>query len=66
MNAFAVRMVDKEEGVMGNRDARGREKRKPKKKEIKQISRPAKPVAQYKPVIPAQQEQTNTPPVKMP
>lgn len=64
--AFAVRMVDKEEGVMGNRDARGREKRKPKKKEINQMSRPAKPVAQYKPVIPVQQEQTYTPPVKMP
>jgi hypothetical protein len=63
--ASAVRMVDKEEEVMGNRDARGREKRKPKKKEIKQMSRPAKQLAQYKPVIPAQQEQTNTP-VKMP
>ena len=62
---FAVPMVD-EEAVMGNRDARGREKRKPKKKVIKQISRPGKPLAQYKPVIPVQQEQTNTPPVKMP
>jgi hypothetical protein len=51
---------------MGNRDARGREKRKPKKRELKQMSRPAKPVAQYKPVSPAPQEQTNTPPVKMP
>jgi|HubBroStandDraft_6_1064221.scaffolds.fasta_scaffold12953_9 hypothetical protein len=64
--APAVRLVDREEEVMGNKDARGREKRKPKKKEIKQTSRPAKPVAQYKPAIPARQEQPNTPPVKMP
>ena len=33
--AFAVRMVDKEEGVVGNRDAHRREKRKPKKKRAK-------------------------------
>ncbi|MGB7731526.1 MAG: hypothetical protein WBL50_26125 [Candidatus Acidiferrum sp.] len=37
---------------MGNRDARGREKKKPKKKEIKLPSRPAaRPVPEYKPAV---------------
>jgi hypothetical protein len=52
--------------VMGNRDKRGREKRKPKKKEIKQTSAPARPVLVYKPAAPAQQEQTDPAPVKIP
>ena len=45
---------------MGNRNKRGREKKKPKKKEIKQSSRPASPVAEYKPAAPATQQPTNT------
>ena len=48
-----------EEKVMGNRDARGREKKKPRKKEIKQASRPARPAAAYKPVALPQPEQTS-------
>ena len=55
-----------EEQVMGNRDARGREKRKPKRKEIKQMGRPPKPVHEYKPAAPAQQERANTDPAKIP
>jgi hypothetical protein len=49
---------------MGNRDARGREKRKPKKKEIKQTGKPSRPVTVYrpetvyKPVTPQQPGQT--------
>jgi hypothetical protein len=37
---------------MGNRDARGREKKKPKKKEIKLSIGPARPAVEYKPVAP--------------
>jgi len=33
---------------MGNRDKRGREKKKPKKTGIKQLSTPAKPRPEYK------------------
>jgi hypothetical protein len=43
---------------MGNRDARGREKKKPKKKEIKLTYKPARPATEYKPVTPRQPEQT--------
>jgi hypothetical protein len=43
---------------MGNRDKRGREKKKPKKKEIKQTLRPVKPVGGYRPAPLAQPEQT--------
>jgi|HubBroStandDraft_6_1064221.scaffolds.fasta_scaffold57284_2 hypothetical protein len=43
---------------MGNRDKRGREKKKPKKKEIKQTLRQAKPVGEYRPASLAQPEQT--------
>ena len=39
---------------MGNRDVRRREKRKPKKKEIKQVSTPARSAIQYKPTAPLQ------------
>jgi len=35
---------------MGNRDARGREKKKPKKKDIKEVARPSRPV--YRPPAP--------------
>jgi hypothetical protein len=39
---------------MGNRDARGREKKKPKKKEIKQqVSNPRRETPVYRPVTPA-------------
>ena len=51
---------------MGNRDKRGREKRKPKKKGSKQTSTPVRSVYEYKPAAPAQQEQTSTRPVKIP
>ena len=37
---------------MGNRDKRGREKKKPKKKEIKLTYTPARPTTVYKPVTP--------------
>jgi len=43
---------------MGNRDARGREKKKPKKKEVKQPSRPARPTTEYKPVSMPQSQPT--------
>ena len=38
-----------EDKAMGNRDARGREKKKPKKKEVKVAYQPARPAAVYKP-----------------
>jgi hypothetical protein len=44
--------VGGEEKVMGNRNTRGREKKKPKKKEIKQLNRPARPAPEYKPAAP--------------
>src|SRR5271156_1142628 len=47
------------EQVMGNRDKRGREKKKPKKKEIKPSSRPASPAPEYKPVAPPQPRPTD-------
>jgi len=42
----------RKEQVMGNRDKRGREKKKPKKTGIKQLSTPAKPRPEYKPTSP--------------
>jgi hypothetical protein len=42
---------------MGNRDKRGREKKKPKKAGIKRLSTPAKPTPEYKPVLPPQPQQ---------
>jgi hypothetical protein len=47
------------EQVMGNRDARGREKKKPKKKEIK-LQKIAPPRPAYKPAAPAAQQPTST------
>ena len=38
---------------MGNRDKRGREKKKPKKTESKPVIRPYKPIVDYKPAAPA-------------
>ena len=38
---------------MGNRDKRGREKKKPKKTETKVTYQPARPAAVYKPTPPA-------------
>jgi hypothetical protein len=46
---------------MGNRDVRGREKKKPKKKEIKTTYQPARPTTVYKPVPPAQPQQPGDP-----
>jgi hypothetical protein len=37
---------------MGNRDKRGREKKKSKKTQIKPLSRPPSPLREYKPVAP--------------
>jgi hypothetical protein len=51
-------IVGRNESIMGNRDARGREKKKPKKKEIKQPSRPARPTTEYKPVSVPQSQPT--------
>jgi hypothetical protein len=45
---------------MGNRDMRGREKKKPKKKQLKTLSRPAKPATQYKPAVPTSQTEERT------
>jgi hypothetical protein len=47
------------EQVMGNRDTRGREKKKPKKKEIKQKGAPARPAPVYKPAPPAAPQPPN-------
>jgi len=44
---------------MGNRDKRGREKKKPKKKQITPLSRPEKPATEYKPVAPSSSSQTD-------
>jgi hypothetical protein len=44
--------VSRKEQIMGNRDKRGREKKKPKKTGIKQLSTPAKPKSEYKPTSP--------------
>jgi hypothetical protein len=41
-----------EHNVMGNRDVRSREKKKPKKKEVKLTYQPAKPATVYKPTPP--------------
>jgi len=38
---------------MGNRDVRSREKKKPKKKEVKVTYQPARPATVYKPTPPA-------------
>jgi hypothetical protein len=43
-------IAGRSESIMGNRDTRGREKKKPKKKEANQPSRPARPTTEYKPV----------------
>ena len=48
---------------MGNRDKRGREKKKPKKQEIKQSSTPARPATEYKPAAPPQPQQTDGKPI---
>jgi len=53
------RISHEKEQVMGNRDKRGREKKKPKKKEIKQSSRPARLATEYKPAAPPQPQQTD-------
>lgn len=61
--AEAAKFQHEGEQAMGNRDARGREKKKPKKKEIKQTSGPARPAPVYKPAAPAApaaQPPTNT------
>jgi hypothetical protein len=52
--------IPTKEEVMGNRDKRGREKKKPKKKEIKQMLKPVKPGGEYRPAPLVQPEQTNT------
>lgn len=45
---------------MGSRDKRGREKKKPKKKDIRPLSRPARPAPEYKPpVAPSQPPRTD-------
>jgi len=46
--------------VMGNRDTRGRQKKKPKKKEAKETGRSARAVPEYKRPTPMQQEPNTT------
>jgi hypothetical protein len=41
-----------EDKAMGNRDKRGREKKKPKKKEITPASNPFRPATVYRPPAP--------------
>lgn len=41
------------ENTMGNRDKRGREKKKPKKTAAAPVSKPYKPIVDYKPPAPA-------------
>ena len=44
---------------MGNRDKRGREKKKPKKKESRETRKPARPTVERKPV-PSEPRQTGS------
>jgi hypothetical protein len=46
---------------MANRDVRSREKKKPKKKEVKLTHQPARPAAVYKPTPPAAPPQPTEP-----
>ena len=46
---------------MGNRDVRSREKKKPKKKEVKLTYQPARPTTLYKPAPLAQPQQPTEP-----
>jgi hypothetical protein len=54
---LAIFQHEKEQ-VMGNRDKRGREKKKPKKKESRETIRPVKPAAANKPAAPSEPGQT--------
>ena len=45
---------------MGNRDAHRREKKKPKKKEVKQIGTPSRLIREYKPVSSPQPDRTES------
>jgi hypothetical protein len=45
---------------MGSRDKRGREKRKPKKTQIKPVSRPLRPATEHKPAVPTSQTDEGT------
>jgi hypothetical protein len=47
-----------EEQIMGNRDKRGREKKKPKKKETREAIRPVRPEAANKPEVLSEPAQT--------
>jgi len=49
---LAARIQQGEHNVMGNRDVRSREKKKPKKKEVKVTYQPPKPATVYKPTPP--------------
>ncbi len=44
---------------MGNRDKRSREKKKPKKSQIKPLSRATRPAVEYRPVAPPPPRQTD-------
>ncbi len=50
-----------EDNAMGNRDVRSREKKKPKKKEVKVTYQPARPATVYKPTPPSPQPQPTEP-----
>jgi hypothetical protein len=51
-----------QENIVGNRDKRGREKKKPKKKEDRPTILPARPVSPYKPVTPPEPARPTTEP----
>jgi hypothetical protein len=46
---------------MGNRDVRSREKKKPKKKEVKVTYQPARPATVYKPTPPVTPQPSTEP-----
>lgn len=47
---------------MGNRDKRGREKKKPKKTAAAPIGKPYRPIVDYKPAVPATPQPSPTTP----
>jgi hypothetical protein len=57
-----VATPQQERKVMGNRDVRGREKKKPKKKDIKPVYQPARPTTVYKPTPPPPPPSPGEPP----
>lgn len=59
-----VEQTAAKENIMGNRDKRGREKKKPKKSASTPAPRPYKPIVDYKPPAPAAPPAPATPPTE--